>query len=142
MNTASAANTTDRTDIALALLRVAAGAVFAAHGAQKVFVYGFAAVTGAFGGMGIPMPGVVGPLTAVVELVGGLALLIGLFTRLAGVGLAAVMLGAIVFVHLKAGFIAQGGAEFPVTLLACALALAVAGAGRFSLDAMRARSAA
>lgn len=134
--TITTSTTSNRTDISLAILRVATGVVFAAHGAQKLFVYGVAGVTGAFGGMGIPMPGITGPLTGAVELLGGLALIVGLLTRLAGVGLAVTMIGAIAFVHAAAGFFAPNGIEFPLSLLAATSTLAVAGAGRFSLDAL------
>lgn len=127
-----------RHDVALAALRVAIGSIFAAHGAQKLFVYGIEGVSGAFGGMGIPMPGITGPLTGVVELAAGLALVVGLMTRLAGLGLAAIMLGAISFVHIKAGFWAPNGVEFPLALLAGAATIALSGAGRYSLDAVRA----
>jgi len=130
--------TDSRHDIALAALRVAIGGIFAAHGAQKLFVYGIDGVSGAFGGMGIPMPGITGPLTGVVELAAGIALVVGLLTRLAGFGLAVIMLGAISFVHVKAGFWAPNGVEFPLALLAGAATLALSGAGRYSLDAVRA----
>jgi putative oxidoreductase len=123
-----------RVDVALALLRVIVGAVFLAHGAQKLFVYGFGGVTGAFGGMGLPAPGITGPLTALVEFFGGLGLVAGLLTRLAGLGLSIVMLGAIGFVHLSQGFFAPKGVEFPLALLGATTALAIAGAGRYSLD--------
>ena len=123
-------------DLGLAIMRVVTGIVFAAHGGQKLFVYGFAGVTGAFGQMGVPMPGVVGPLVALVEFLGGLALVAGLLTRLASVGLAAVMLGAIFLVHLAAGFFAPQGFEFPLTLLAATIALLFTGAGRYSIDAI------
>lgn len=131
-------STDSRHDVALAALRVAIGGIFAAHGAQKLFVYGIEGVSGAFGGMGIPMPGITGPLTGVVELAAGLALVVGLLTRLAGLGLAVIMLGAISFVHVKAGFWAPNGVEFPLALLAGAATLALSGAGRYSLDAVRA----
>ena len=121
-------------DLGLTILRVVTGIVFAAHGAQKLFVYGFAGVTGAFGQMGVPMPGIVGPLVALVEFFGGLALIVGLLTRLAAFGTAAVMLGAISLVHISAGFFAPKGFEFPLTLLGAAIALVFTGAGRFSLD--------
>ncbi|WKW13407.1 DoxX family protein [Pseudogemmatithrix spongiicola] len=128
-------STDSRHDAALAALRVAIGGIFAAHGAQKLFVYGIDGVTGAFGGMGIPMPGITGPLTGVVELLAGLALVVGLMTRLAGLGLAVIMLGAIGMVHIGAGFWAPNGVEFPLALMAGATTIALAGAGRFSLDA-------
>lgn len=124
-----------RIDLALAVLRLVVGIVFIAHGGQKVFVYGLDGVAGSFGQMGIPAAGVTGPLTALVEFLGGMALVAGLLTRLAGVGLAIVMAGAIGFAHFSAGFFAPQGYEFPLTLLAASLALALAGPGRFSLDA-------
>jgi putative oxidoreductase len=123
-------------DLGLTILRATTGLIFLAHGAQKLFVYGFAGVTGAFTQMGVPLPGIAGPATALVEFFGGLALIAGLLTRLASVGLTMTMLGAIFLVHLSAGFFAPQGIEFPLALVGAAATLAITGAGRYSLDAL------
>ncbi len=128
-----------RLSTALAVLRTMVGLIFVAHGAQKIFVYGFGGVTQAFGGMGVPLPEMTGPAVALLELFGGLALVLGLFTRLAALGLAANMLGAIVLVHLAAGLFLPNGAEFALALFAAATALALTGPGEFSLDAVLGR---
>jgi len=126
-------------DAGLTILRIVTGITFMAHGGQKLFVYGLDGVAGAFAQMGVPFPGVVGPLVGFVELFGGLALIAGLLTRLAGVGLTAVMLGALFLVHLPAGFFLPNGYEFVFMLAGSATTLAITGAGQFSLDARLAR---
>ena len=123
-----------RIDAGLALLRVLVGAIIAAHGAQKLFVFGFAGVTGAFTQMGVPLPGIAGPLVALLEFFGGIALAVGLLTRLAGLGIAITMLGAIFMVHLSGGFFLPTGYEFALALFAGSAALALTGPGAYSLD--------
>jgi putative oxidoreductase len=119
--------------LGLAALRIAVGAIFIRHGAQKLFTFGFAGVTGAFAQMGVPLPGVMGPFVALLEFFGGIALVIGFLTRLLGLGFAIDMLVAILLVQLSKGF---GGYELEFLLLMSSLALFLAGAGRFSVDAL------
>jgi putative oxidoreductase len=138
MPTYSAA-TEKNLDRALLVLRLVLAAIFIVHGYQKVFGYGISGVIGAFTKMGVPLPGIVAPLVAVVELVGGIALLFGAFTRVAAFLLACDMLGAIIFVHAKNGFSAPKGVEAVLGNLGMAVAVALLGAGAYSIDAMLSR---
>jgi putative oxidoreductase len=127
--------TSAQQQLGLAIIRIVTGIVFAAHGGQKLFQFGFAGVTDAFGKMGVPMPGLMGPFIALLEFFGGLALVVGLLTRLAALGLAFDMLGAILLVHLAAGFFLPAGYEFALLLFATSLGLVLAGPGSLSVDA-------
>lgn len=126
-------------DLGLALIRGMVGVVFVYHGAQKVFgafggpgLEGFA---GWLGSLGFPFPYANAVAAGLTELVGGLALLAGLFTVPAGVLLAGTMVVAALTAHT--GFSAQtGGMEYPLTLAFVSLGLALTGPGRFSLAAL------
>ncbi|MBI3002627.1 MAG: DoxX family protein [candidate division NC10 bacterium] len=118
----------------VAFLRVVVGIVFLAHGGQKLLVFGMAGMAGFMGQVGIPFPMLAAIVVTAVEFLGGLALVLGLFTRWAAIPLAADMLVAILVVHLKAGFFLPDGYEFAFTLLGAALALALLGSGEASVD--------
>ena len=135
------------------VLRVMVGAMFVAHGMQKLF--------GAFGGGGLEgtagyfesiglAPGfALAVLVGVTEFAGGLLLIAGALTRYAAVALVAVMLGAIWKVHMTNGFFMNWaltagrghGVEFNLVIIAALLCLALGGPGAFSVDHSRRRSA-
>ncbi len=128
-------------------VRVGAGVIFAAHGAQKLFGwfggYGLEGTGGWMASIGL-QPGVLmAALAGSAEFFGGLALIFGLLVRPAALVLALTMAVAIVTVHLANGlFMANNGYEFGLALLAISLTLAIRGAGSVSLDgALNARLA-
>ena len=121
------------------ILRIPVGLILMAHGAQKLF--------GAFGGYGLEGTGqwmasiglepgyLMALLAGSAEFFGGLALVIGLLVRPAGIALAFTMLIAIFSVHFSNGlFMANNGYEYALTLLVACLSLALSGAGALSVD--------
>ena len=130
-------------DVALTSLRLVLGVVFFAHGAQKMLGwfggFGFHATMGFFGHMGLPAP--VAFLVICAEFFGGLGLIVGLLTRIAALGIAGDMIGAIFLVHLPNGFFMNWfgtqkgeGIEYHLLVLAIAATLLLRGAGAFSVD--------
>jgi putative oxidoreductase len=116
----------------LAVLRIVIGVVFFMHGYQKLFKMGFHGVAGMFGHLGIPLPMLFAVVVTLVEFVGGILLITGLATRVPATLLAIDMFVAILTVHLKKGFFSPG-VEFPLTLLAGAICLALSGGGSASV---------
>lgn len=124
-----------RRDIALLVARIALGVVFIAHGWQKLAEYGLAGTAASFGEMGVPLPTVSAWVAAIIEVVGGAALVLGLAVPVAGVLLALDMLGAFLLVHAGNGvFVTENGFELVLALGAGAVVLAGLGGGRFALD--------
>jgi putative oxidoreductase len=119
-------------DVALLVLRVVLAVIMIYHGWPKVTDLG-GTIEG-FTGMGVPLPALSAIFATVAEVGGGLLLLIGVLTDVAGLLIAIDMLGAIVVVHAKNGFaVNEGGFEWPLALLAMALAIALAGPGRYAV---------
>ena len=129
--------------VVLLLARVAIGVIFLVHGYQKFATMGIAGTTKFFESVGIPLAGVAAPAVATLEVVGGLALILGAALPIAGTLLALNMVGAIVFVHGANGLAGEGGYEFVLALAAASLAVGFTGGGAFALDnvLLRRRSA-
>ncbi|MFI0371810.1 DoxX family protein [Actinomadura sp. 1N219] len=124
-------------DGGLLIGRLAIGAMFVAHGWKKFADTGHSEVAAGFDQLGIPLPDAAAAFATYVELLGGVALIIGLLVPLAGVLLAANMAGAFYYVHMDQGFfLDKGGYEYVMVLFAASLLLAGTGAGRFSLDGL------
>jgi putative oxidoreductase len=125
--------------VALLVLRVIVGALFAGHGSQKLFGWfkghGLHGTGSYFESIGLT-PGVaLAFLAGAAELAGGLLLGFGLFLPVACLLLVAVMATAIATVHWKNGvWVSDGGFEFPLVLAAVAFAVTAIGPGSISLD--------
>jgi putative oxidoreductase len=113
------------------LLRLVLGAIFVAHGFQKLAggVHGF---SGSVARLGFPAPYVFAWAAALAEFLGGICIVLGLFTRWAALAIVVVMTVAVTQVHLGQGLV--GGYEFPLMLLAVAVAILLTGAGPVSFD--------
>jgi len=120
------------------ILRIALGGVLIPHGCQKLF--------GMFGGMGLTANGALferlgyspgmlwGTLVGCTELIGGILLVIGLFTRFAAAAVLIFMITAVHFTSAKGFFWSAGGMEYPILIGAVALFFLIRGAGPWSVD--------
>ena len=121
-------------DVALLITRVLLGVVMLAHGYQKLVVNGIGRTSAGFESMSIPVAIVSASFVTVVEVVGGVLLILGLLTTVVAGCMGFVMVGAAAFVHARHGvFVSEGGWELVGSIAGALLALAAAGPGRFSL---------
>jgi len=123
------------------VLRAVSGTFFLAHAGLKLFVFTPAGTVQFFQSLGLPGP--LAYVTIAAEVLGGLALLLGVFARQAALGLAAVLFGTIVTVHAANGFFfdaPKGGWEYPAFWIAALVAQALIGEGAFALRNMARRT--
>ena len=112
-----------------ALFRVVLGFLFLFHGLQKIF--------GMFGGQAVPLASMFG-LAGIIELVGGVLVMIGLFTRVAAFVCSGQMAAAYFIAHLPKGMVPiQNGGELAVLYCFAFLYVAARGAGPYSVDGAR-----
>ena len=116
-------------DIAFMGIRTAVGVIFIVHGFGKIGNEGF---VGWISSMGIP--GELGIIIAMAELIPGILLIIGVLTRISASIISIIMLGAIFHVKGAASLTGENGFEFDLILLASCLMIIVAGPGRVSLS--------
>lgn len=121
-------------EVSILILRLVLGISFLMHGVAK-FQGGIENTVGWFGSIGLP--GFLAYVVALIEIVGGIALVLGLFTRLVSVLFALVMAGAVIKAKLAAGFLGNGqgaGYELDLAFLAMAVAIAITGSKAYALD--------
>ncbi|MGQ7786057.1 DoxX family protein [Nesterenkonia sp. PF2B19] len=123
------------TDLALLVARVALGVILVAHGWQKFDEWTVAGTAASFEGMGVPAASVSAAVVTGAELIGGVLLIVGLFTPIAAAVNAVSMVVALFLVHAPAGlFVSEGGYELVLAIFAGLVILVATGAGRFSVD--------
>lgn len=121
-------------EIGALVLRLALGGLVLAHAWLKLFVFTPAGTAGYFASLGLP--GALAYLTITVEVLAGVALVLGFRTRIAALALVPVLLGAVVMVHGAAGFWFNskgGGWEFPVFWAVALVVQALIGDGAYAL---------
>lgn len=116
------------------ILRVTLGVLFLAHAGLKVFVFTPAGAAQFFGSLGLPPA--LAYLTIAVETIGGIALILGVYTRWVSLALIPILLGAIAFVHGPAGFFfnnPNGGWEYLAFWIAALVTQALLGDGALAV---------
>ena len=124
----------NKNEVGIVILRVVLGLIFFVHGLSK-FQGGITNTVGFFDSIGIP--GFMAYVIALIELIGGIALILGIGTQIVSVLFAVIMLGAIFTVKLPAGLLGNGqmaGYELELTLLAVSIYFVFANKSAFSLD--------
>lgn len=117
----------NRVEWSLLIGRITLGIIMVAHGMQKIM--GMEKTIGMFNQIGLPP--IMAYATAIIEAVAGLTLIIGFYVIPSAIAIAITMFGAIVLVKFKMGLI--GGYEYPLTLLALSVMLAITGSNKRSL---------
>jgi putative oxidoreductase len=116
------------------LTRITLGSILLAHGALKIFVFTIPGTVGFFGSLGLPA--IVAYLTIFGEVIGGAALILGVYPRLVALLSLPILLGA-AWVHSGNGWLFSnegGGWEFPILLIILATVVAIQGAGSFAIN--------
>lgn len=121
-------------DLAATILRVSMGVLFLAHAGLKIFIFTPAGTAGYFASLGLPGP-LAYPVIA-AELFGGIALVLGVYSRWVSLALIPILLGSIYVPHGAAGFIFSnpgGGWEFPAFWAIALVVQSLLGDGAFAL---------
>lgn len=128
-------NDTTRIDLAAGLLRIGLGVMFIAHALLKYYVFTLPGTAQFFESLGLP--GALGYATFAAELIGGVMLVLGVYTRAVALALVPVLLGA-TWAHVGNGWTfsaPKGGWEYPAFLTLAAVVVGLLGDGRYSVGA-------
>jgi putative oxidoreductase len=122
-------------------LRVALGFLFLAHAGAKLFVFTPAGTAQYFGSLGLPPA--LAYVTIAWEVIGGVALILGVYSRAVALAMIPLLLGTIYAVHGSAGFFftnPKGGWEFPALWIIGLITVALMGDGAYALRPTPSRS--
>ncbi|MCK2201658.1 DoxX family protein [Corynebacterium callunae] len=124
-------------EVAFVLARILLGTILIAHGWDKFAITGLEGISGYFASLGIPAAGFAAVVAALVEIIGGILIIAGAFTRITAAVVFVDMLLAALLAHIANGvFVMNNGWELTGAIGAGALLLVAAGAGAWSVDAV------